>query len=329
MKVCIYGAGCVGGLFASGVARGTGGHEVSIIARGDHLAAIQSNGLTVRYRDASFTTRHKASARPADLGPQDLVVVAAKTPALPQIARDIGPLLGPGTLVAFCQNGVFWFYGDGFEPGGLQLAMRRMDPDGILHEKIGARRALGMISISGGEIVEPGIIEATRRDSRFVIGPALQETRERAETLVRALQPQDVIAEWSGDVRRAMWHKSLNVIGNFGTTALAAASIGAVQGYPPTLEVRIKLSTELDAVARAHGFDLDFDPDRMRSSPSVSDHKPSILQDLERGRPMELDSSYLIVQDLARQAGVPTPTIDVVAALLTLRARIAGCYEPR
>lgn len=327
MKVCIYGAGCVGGIFASGVARGTGDHEVGIIARGPHLKAIRRNGLTVRYRDSSFTTRHRASSDPRDLGPQDLVVVAAKTPALPEIARSIGPLLGPDTLVAFCQNGVFWFYGDGFSPRGMKLAMQRMDPDGILHERIGAARALGMISISGGEIVEPGVIEATRHESRFVIGPALAETRDRAARLIAGLQPNDVVAEWVDDIRRAMWHKSLNVIGNFGTTALTASSIGAVQGFKPTLDVRVALSSEVDAVARAHGFDIGYDAEKLRASPSGSNHKPSILQDLERRRPMELDSSYLIVQDLARQAGVPTPTIDVVAALLTLRAKVAGCYS--
>lgn len=327
MKVCIYGAGCVGGLFASGVARGTGGHEVGIIARGPHLDAIRRNGLTVRYADGqSVTTRHQASAEPGDFGLQDLVIVATKTPALPGIARAIGPLLGPDTLVAFCQNGILWFYGDGFAPGGKPLPLRRMDPDGALHDAIGARRALGMISISGGEVVEPGVIESTKHNSRFVIGPALAETCDRAAAVISALQPEDVAVEWTADIRRAMWMKNINVYGNFGTTALTGGAIGEVQGFEPTLQVRLALSAEANAVAAAHGFDLGFDPAQLRANRSTSKHKPSILQDLERGRPMELDSSYLILQDLARAAGVPTPTVDVVAALLTLRAQLAGCY---
>jgi 2-dehydropantoate 2-reductase len=327
MKVCIYGAGCIGGLLANSIQRGDGGHEVSVVARGPHLEAIKNNGLTVRTAERTTTTRHQASDKPSDLGPQDLVVVATKTPALPDVAHSIGPLLKPDTLVAFTQNGVPWFYGDGFRPGGMAPAVRRLDPDGILHSAIGPERSLGLIAISGGEIIEPGVIEASRVRARSICGAAMAEMAVRAKRMIEDLRVVDMDIAWADDIRRAMWLKTFNVIGNFGTTALTGAAIGEVQADPAALEVRLNLVAETHAVATAHGFkDLGFDKDKARANPSRSMHKPSILQDLERGRPMEIDSSYLVVQDLARQAGVPTPTIDVVAALLKLRAKVAGCY---
>jgi 2-dehydropantoate 2-reductase len=323
MKVCVYGAGVVGGVLASAIQRG--GQPVSIIARGAHLDAIRRNGLTIRTPERSETTRHEATDDPATLGPQDLVIVAAKTPALQQVARDIGPLLHEGTLVAFCVNGVFWFYGDGFAPGGVALDMRRLDPDGLLHARIGAHRAIGMISIGGGEIREPGIVDAARFDLKFIAGAAMAETRDAAARVLDALTPADIELERVDDIRRAMWLKYMNVVGNFATCALTGATIGGVQTNPPTQAVQLALTGEAVAVARAHGFDMPWELERARANPVRSPHKPSMLQDLERGRLMEVESAYLILQDLARQAGVPTPALDIVAPLLALRARTAGC----
>lgn len=327
MKVCIYGAGCVGGVLASAIARSSAGHQVSLIARGPHLAAIQKNGLIVRTLERTEVTKHEASDKPADLGPQDLVIVATKTPALPEIARAIGPLLHSDTLVAFAQNGVFWFYGDDFSPGGKTLEMERLDPGGALHAEIGADRTLGIVCLSGGEIEEPGVVEATRFDGRFICGPAVRATDKRAAAVIGAVKPADLNLEYTSDVRRAMWTKYLTVAGNFGTCALTGGTIAQVHGYGPSHEVQMALVEEVHKLAVAHGFTgLGFDKAKLRANPSTSAHKPSLLQDLERGRTMEINSSYLILQDLAQQAGVPTPTIDVVAALLALRAKTAGIF---
>ena len=139
MKVCIFGAGVIGGILGSAIARG--GHEVALIARGAHLAAIRSGGLVVNTPEDQFTTEHAASDDPAVFGLQDVVIVATKTPALGQVARAIGPLLGPETLVGFAVNGTFWFYGDGFTlPDGRAPDTARLDPGGALHAAVGARR---------------------------------------------------------------------------------------------------------------------------------------------------------------------------------------------
>ena len=325
MKVCVYGAGVIGGILASAVERA--GHDVSVIARGEHLDAIQKRGLTVRSTGRVEVTHPHAVADPRDLSTQDLVIVATKTPSLPDVAKTIRPLVSEKTFVAFAVNGLFWFYGDGFTPGGKSLDLSRLDPDGALHRAVPPAQALGVICISGGEIREPGIVEASRMDGRFIIGAALEASRPAASALVAQLKPADIDLSWSDNIRVDMWRKYLSVVGNFATCALTGAPIGTVHADPGVREVQLGLAAEANAIAMAHGFtNLGFDLETARANPNRSGHKPSMLQDLERGRIMEIDSAYSVLQDLARQAGIATPTLDIVAPLLALRARMSGCH---
>lgn len=326
MKICIYGAGVIGGLLASAHARA--GHVVSVIARGAHLAAIRAQGLTIVTPDGgSVTTRPAATEDPRDFGTQDLVIVATKTPAFADVAAHIAPLLGPGTLVGFAVNGIFWFYGDGFSPRGMKIELPRLDPDGALHRLVGPARALGYVCWTGGEIHQPGTIHANRRGGRIVAGAALPETAPRAKALIESLGVSDLSIEGTTDIRTPMWLKYLGVVGNFAACALTGATIGQAHGDPQVKEVMLHLTAEAAAVAATHGFtDLGFDIEKARKTPSTLPHKPSMLQDLERGRRMEIESSYLAVQDLARAAGVNTPTIDAIVPLLGLRASLAGCF---
>jgi 2-dehydropantoate 2-reductase len=325
MKICIFGAGVIGGILAAACARA--GHDVSLVARGPHLEAIRANGLTLATPAGRETFKLMASDNPGDLGPQDFVIVCTKTPALPQVAATIGPLLGPDTQVAFSVNGIFWFYGDGFQPAGKPLDMSRLDPDGALHRAVGANRAMGLVAWAGGEIREPGVVNA-RADGRFALGHALPEKAAVAEKLVQDLAIKDWDVAFAPEVRVPMWTKFMTIAGNFATSALTGGSIAQVQGDPQTLEVSIGLQGEANELARAHGFaEIPFNPDAMRKNPNTIPHKPSMLQDLERGRVMEIDSAYLITQDLARQAGIATPVHDIVTPLLVLRAKLAGCHE--
>jgi len=323
MRVCIFGVGVIGGILADACARA--GHEVGVIGRGAHLEAIRANGLTVTTPHERNVTRPAATDNPADLGPQDLVIVCTKTPSLPGVARAIGPLLGPDTQVAFSLNGVFWFYGAGFAPGGRKLSMERLDPDGALHREVGIERAMGLVAWAGGEIREPGVVSA-RAEGRFALGHALNDKASVAARMARELALTNVTVDAVEDVRVPMWSKFMSVAGSFATAALTGGTIGQVQGDPEALEVVLALQGEANALARAHGFAIPFDPDKARANPQKTPHKPSMLQDLERGRIMEIDSAYLITRDLARQAGVPTPAHDVIVPMLTLRARLAGCY---
>lgn len=326
MKVCVYGAGVIGGILASALARA--GHEVCVIARGAHLDAIRTKGLTVVTPESSVTTPMPASSDPATFDVQDLVIVATKTPAFFDVARKIGPLLGPQTLIGFAVNGIYWFYGDGFSPPGANIDMSRLDPDGLLHNNIGAERSLGIICWGGGEIHQPGVIEASRAGGRFVVGAAMPHMNARAKALVEALGAKDVTLEYSEQMREAMWVKNISVIGNFAFCVLTGATIGAVHADPHLHAALITLNTETDSIAKAHGFaDIGFDPEKARRNPSTSPHKPSMLQDLERGRSMEISSTFLIAKDLARQAGLKTPVLDVIAPLVAARARTAGLWS--
>ena len=324
MRVCVYGAGVIGGILASAIARA--GSETCLIARGPHLAAIKTDGLTVVTPEKTVTTKLAASDDPGDLGAQDLVIVATKTPAFAEVASKIGPLLGKDTLVAFAVNGIFWFYADGLTPKGKTLDLRRLDPDGLMHAKIGVDRAVGIVCWGGGEIRTPGVINANSSGGRFVAGAALPENWQRSRLLVEALGVTDLTLEAVAEVRAPMWTKFLGIVGNFSVCTLTGGTVAQTRADAEVYEIILKLMTEAHAVASAHGFhDIGFDLEKLRANPGRSPHKPSMLQDFERGRIMELDSTFGALQDLARQAGTPTPTLDVLAPLVSLKARIAGC----
>ena len=329
MKICVYGAGVIGGVLASACERA--GHEVSVIARGAHLEAIKANGLTIEAPGHWVTTHPAASSHAADFGPQDLVIVTTKTPALQDVARGIGPLLGPQTQVAFSVNGVLWFYGDGFTPGelgpGIKADCTRLDPDGLLHKTFDMERVHGLIAWAGGEINEPGIVHASRAKGVFALGPALKKNAGLAQRLINDLAVTESQIDFAPDLRLPMWKKYMQVAANFALCSLTTAPIGTIQSDPAVYEVMLGMMAETAAVAKAHGVEgLGFDIGKLRANPSNSVHKPSMLQDLERGRVMEIDSSILALQDLARGAGVPTPVLDIVAPLIALRAKTAGLY---
>ena len=329
MKICIYGAGVIGGILASACERA--GHEVCVIARGAHLDAIKANGLTIHAPDFHVNTRPPASINPADFGPQDLVIIATKTPALDDVARAIAPLLGSHTQVAFSVNGIYWFYGDGFTPGelpdGVKVDCTRLDRDGLLHKTFNIERVHGIIAWAGGEVTEPGVIHASRAKGVFVMGSALKKNAGVVAQIVRDLALTDSQIDHAPDLRIPMWKKYMQVGANFSLCSLSGAPIGAIQSDTAVYEVMLAMMAEAVAVSKAHGVDgLGFDIARLRANPSNSAHKPSMLQDLERGRVMEVDSAILILQDLARGAGIATPALDIVAPLLALRAKTAGLY---
>ncbi|MFM1815944.1 MAG: hypothetical protein RLZ98_2639, partial [Pseudomonadota bacterium] len=259
MKVCIFGAGVIGGILGSAIARA--GHEVALIARGPHLEAIKSRGLVLNTPNERYTTKHVASDDPADFGTQDLVIVATKTPALPQVARTIAPLVGTDTLVAFAVNGTFWFYGDGFTlPDGRPPDTMRLDPDGALHAVVGAERAVGIVCKASGDIKTPGTIEMTRPRGSFTAGPALAKNFERVRDMFDELAPPMLDIEVVQDIRTPMWAKHVAAVGNMAVGALTGASTMELQAVDALQALRLTLMAEADAIAKAHGFaDTGFD----------------------------------------------------------------------
>ncbi len=325
MRIGIVGAGAVGGYLAARLAQA--GHTVSLVARGAHLATIRERGLTLDTPDGCLNVRVEASDEPAELGPQDLVITSAKTPALPDLVAGIGPLLGEATPIVTAMNGVFWWYGHGFRPGGRVPSTARLDPEGRLAAVIPAARALGMIVYSSNEVTAPGVVKNSSARNRYVVGAADPAGFDRAEAVAGDLDGAGFAVEATADIRRAMWTKLVRNLSTAPIAALTGATAAAIIDDPEVARVGRGLFLEGAAVAAAHGFDgLADDADAVFAKGAGAAQKPSMLQDLERRRPMEIDSMLRIVQDFARDCGVATPTLDAVVALVVLRARTAGLY---
>ena len=325
MRIGIVGAGAVGGYLAARLAQE--GHAVSLVARGAHLAAIREQGLTLDAPDGRLTVRVAASDDPGDLGPQDLVVTSAKTPALPQLVAGIGPMLGEDTPVVTAMNGVFWWYGHNFQPGGRAPSTARLDPDGRLAAAIPAARALGMIVYSSNEVTAPGVVKNSSARNRYMVGAADPAGLDRAQAVARDLDGAGFTIEATADIRRAMWTKLVRNLSTAPIAVLTGATAAAIIDDPEVAVVSRRLFLEGAAVAAAHGFDgLVDDAEAVFRKGAGAAQKPSMLQDLERGRPMEIDSMLRIVQDFAQDCGVATPTLDAVVALVVQRARTAGLY---
>jgi len=327
MRICIFGAGAVGSFLAAGLARD--GKDVSVVARGPHLAAIKANGLRLERAGENFTVKLPASDDPAKLGAQDLVIVTAKTPSLKQVAQSIAPLLHKDTAVAFAVNGVYWFYGDGFAPNGITPDTARLDPDQTLHRLVGAQRSLGVVINSPNEITAPGVVLNTRATAnRFVIGEALISAgQDRATSIAQHLTGSLFTWEASGDIRREMWNKLARNAASSPICSLTQSPVAAAYSDPELQPLVTALMEEAVAVAAAHGFTgLSANPQADLASGMKLQHKPSMLQDLERNRAMEIDSQLAILRDFARQAKVVTPVLDRLLPILMVRARSAGSY---
>jgi 2-dehydropantoate 2-reductase len=324
MRICVYGAGAIGGHLAVRLARG--GADVSIIARGAHLAAIRENGLTVHAVDGTHHVPVAATDDPGTLGVQDAVFVTVKAPALPQVAAGIAPLLKPETPVAFVMNGIPWWYFHGLDSPHAGRSLPRIDPDDALLRAVGARRTLGGVVYSASAVVAPGVIEVEQPKSRFILGEIGGATSSRLAELAGLITKGGISGEASPDIRTEIWNK---LIGNLAGGTLAVLSGSAprtVYTEPAARDASLRVMHEAAAIAAALGSKPTTNHAARIVSQSGMDHKPSILQDLELGRPMEVDGMFDAPVTLARLAGVESPTLDLLVALCKLKARAAGLY---
>lgn len=324
MKICVFGAGAVGGHVAARLARG--GADVSVVARGANLAAIQARGLTVRAPDATFDARVTASDDPAVLGPQDAVIVTLKAPALPSLARGIGPLLGPDTPVVFAMNGIPWWYfhAEGGPHDGMRLD--RLDPGGTVWGAVGPQRAVGGVVNSACTVVEPGVISVANANSRLNIGEPDGTISRRCQAVADAMQAGGLFSDVVPDIRDAIWTKLFVNIASGPLAVLAASAVADVFAEEACCDAARQIAAEITAVAAAMGSKAVAKPDLQIASGRKLQHKPSIVQDLLAGRPMEVDAIYGVPLEMARMAGVATPVLDLLVSLVKLRARAAGLY---
>lgn len=324
MKICVYGAGAIGGYLGFRLAA-SGGADVSFIARGENLAALRETGLTVREGGNERTVPVTATDDPDALGPQDYVIVAVKAPAAPDIVPAMQPLLGPGTAVVTAMNGVPWWYFYELEGPWKNRILYSVDPEGRQWHGIGPERAIGCVVYPAAELVEPGVV-AHHYGDRFILGEPDGEKTERVQALSGALRAAGLKAPVR-NIRDEIWVKLWGNLCFNPISALTTAMLDEIATDPGTRAVARAMMIEARAIGERLGvtFKMDLEQ-RIDGAESVGAHKTSMLQDLERGRRMEIDALLTVVQEMGGLVSVPTPTIDTVLALLQQRARMAGCY---
>jgi len=322
MKLCIYGAGAIGGYL--GVELALAGFEVTLIARGPHLEAIRRNGLTLLIGGERKTARVLATSEPAEAGPQDSVILTLKAHSVSAVVDKMRPLLGPATSVVTAQNGVPWWYFYKLAGPWENHRLESVDPGGRIWDVLGPERAIGCVVYPSCEIVEPGVVRHID-GRRFMLGEPDGSKSERVEALSKAFTAADFKAPVRPCIRDDIW---LKLWGNVSFNPLSVLTLATLEQMTEDAAVRAvirEMMLEAERLAEKLGVKFPVDVDtRIGWAADVGAHKTSMLQDLETGRPMEIDALVASVSELGRLVEVPTPTIDVVLALVKLRARLAG-----
>jgi 2-dehydropantoate 2-reductase len=324
VKICIYGAGAIGGMLGAQLA--LAGEEVTLIGRGPHLAAIQAGGLKLRTDSKELLARPKATSDPREAGPQDCVIVTLKAHSVAAIATAMQPLLGPETAVVTAMNGVPWWYFYKLAGPHEGYRIRSVDPDGTLWRLIPGERCLGCVVYPAAEVVAPGVVEHYY-GNRFMLGEPDGSKSARATRLSDALTRAGFKAPVRPRIRDDIWVKLWGNLSFNPVSALTTGTLAGIANDPGTRAVVRRMMVEAEAIGTALGvkFGVDIDT-RIGWAADIGEHRTSMLQDLELGRPMEIDALVSAVAEMGDLVGVDTPFIDAVLALVIQRARMAGCY---
>ncbi|MGN1286360.1 MAG: ketopantoate reductase family protein [Bradyrhizobium sp.] len=323
MRICIFGAGAVGNHFAVRLARA--GNDVSCVMRGPHLDAVRTNGLTLKVGDTSSTAKVKASADPAELGPQDVVISTLKATGVSALATALPPLLQRDTSIVFAQNGIPWWYGLGLPPQHPAIPdLGFLDPGGRLRSAIPKERVIGGVIFSSNEVIAPGVVANLSPDrNRLLIGECDDRQSERIAVLRAALNDAAIESPEVKEIRETIWSKLLTNMSMSVLCLLTGLTARGVRDDPDMQDVIPRLLDEANAVATHYIPEVK----RVTRSGPAPDHKPSILQDYELGRAMEIDVLVRAPAAFARAANLPTPMLDLMAALAIQKARDKGLYQ--
>jgi 2-dehydropantoate 2-reductase len=324
-RIAIFGAGAIGGLMGARLAATEA--EVTLIARGPHLAAIRENGLIVEEMDGTRQTLQvNATDDPAAAGPQDFVVVTLKAHSVPGVVDAMQPLLGPESAVVMGVNGIPWWYFYGLEGPWRDRHLESVDPGGKIWNGLGPERAIGCIVYPACDVPEPGVIKHIEGD-RFTLGEPSGEKTERVERLSMLLREAGLKAPIRPRLRDEIWIKLWGNVSFNPISALTHATLDVIGTDPGTRALCRAMMLEVQSIGEALGVRFAIDVEkRIDGGVAVGAHRTSMLQDLEKGRPMEIDALVTVVQELGRMVEIATPTIDIVLALIQQRARVAGVY---
>lgn len=324
MRVCIFGAGAIGGYIGTKLL--LSGADVSFVARGPNLAAIRQKGIKLLSEGQTFVARPRATDNPKEVGPQDYVVLSVKAHALVAAAGSIQHLIGPSTTLIPAINGVPWWYFYKLPGPHENARLKSVDPKGELWEKLPPSRVVGCIVYPATDLIEPGVIEHTY-GNRFEIGEPDGTKSDRAIAFSEAMIASGLRCPIRTRIRDNLWVKLWGNLSFNSLCALTVSTLGVVARDPGTRAVARAMMVEAQAVGEKLGVRFPIDVDaRISGAADVGEHKPSTLVDLERGRPMEIDALLGAVVEMGKLVGLPTPTCDVVLALVCQRARSAGCY---
>jgi 2-dehydropantoate 2-reductase len=327
MKVCIVGAGAIGGFIGARLAA-AGACELSALARGQTLAHLQQHGWRLQQADGALRQAPAQAAEQASsLGVQDLVVIAVKGPALPALAPTLAPLLGPQTLVMPAMNGVPWWFHQGL-PGVDAAPLHSVDPGGHISAALPVAQVLGCVVHASTALAEPGFV-VQRMGQGLIVGEALGGHSARAQAVVDLLAHAGFDTTHSAQVRRDVWYKLWGNLTMNPVSALTGATADLVLADPLVREFNSAAMREAAAIGALLGCPIEQSPeDRHAITAKLGAFKTSMLQDVEAGRPIELDALAGAVRELGQRLGVATPFIDALFGLTRLMARGRGLYPP-
>ena len=324
MKLCIYGAGAVGGLMAAWLARA--GHDVSVVARGAHLEAIKRTGLRVRSGGEvqSFAVR-AASAR--ELGAQDYVLVAVKAQSLTEVADSIAPLVGSETSIVTAMNGVPWWFFDRLPFHDGKERLESLDPGGKLARAMPTERIVGCVIHLAASTPEPGLV-SHNMGKKLIVGEPGGHNSARAKRIGDALQGAGFEVIVTGEIEKQFWVKLLGNVSFNPVSALTVSSADRLIQNPQVKSYMVSVMREVLEIGRAVGVDADIDPEaRIDMARSLGKFKTSMLQDLEAGKALEIDGLLAGTLEIARKAGVKAPYTESLFGLIKARAQATGQYR--
>ena len=323
MKVAIYGAGAIGSWM--GVRLAQAGCDVSVVARGATLEALRADGLRLESKEVDCV-RVRCSASPADLGVQELAVIAVKAPAMADVAKAIGPLIGPDTIVLTAMNGVPWWFFEGFGARYAGTRLKAVDPEGAIARAIPAKHIIGCVVHASCSLNSPGFVKQ-HFGNKLIVGQPSGEKTARVKELVALLERAGFEAVLSDQIQKDAWYKlwgnmTVNPISAFtGATTDLILNDDLVRGFVSSVML------EAREIGGRIGIPIDQRPeDRHQMTRKLGAFKTSMLQDVEAGKPVELDALVTVVKELGELTQVATPFTDALLGLSRLHARVHGLY---
>jgi 2-dehydropantoate 2-reductase len=324
MKICIYGVGAVGGFIGAKLAHA--GHEVNAVARGTTLEALRECGLRLQSDGILFSEKVNATDDAAELGVQDLVVVAVKATAMVSVAHRIAPLIGPGTIVLTAMNGVPWWFFDGFGGEYAGTRLTSVDPDGAIAAAIPARNAVGCVVHGSFSLDGPGFVRHGF-GKRLIIGEPDGSDSGRIRKLAELLGKADLDIEVSGSIQSDLWFKLWGNMTMNPISAITGATCDLILDDPLVKQFCLDVMAEAGRIGDRIGCPIEQSgEERMAITRKLGAFKTSMLQDMEAGRAVELDALVSAVREIGQMTGEPTPNIDAMLGLARLQARMRGLY---